>query len=120
MKHVIFCVISAFTALISAAEAKCVHMPTAWSFGETTTDSVVTDGSACVIRRPYTGRKIHIFAARIVSQPSHGSIKISGRATFTYRPAEGFNGRDQYIYKYIGTNGLTPGAVTIRTDVTVN
>ena len=120
MKYVILCVISVFTALISAAEAKCVHKPTVWSFGETTTDSIATDGGPCVIRRPYTGRKIHILAARIVSQPSHGSIKISGRATFTYRPADGFKGQDQFIYKYIGTNGLTPGSVTIRTDVTVN
>jgi hypothetical protein len=120
MKLAIFGAISFFAVLTSAAHAKCMHTPAAWAFGQTTTDTVVTDGSACVIQRPYIGGKTHIFAAKLISKPSHGSIRISRHAAFTYRPDEGFKGQDQYVYRYIGVDGLTPGAVTIRTDVTVN
>ncbi len=121
MKLPILLAATFLTLLASSAEARCRHTPATWRLGyEIITETLVTDGSTCVIPRPYINGKTRIFRTELVSRPSHGSVTISHRTTITYRPTKGFKGEDQYIYKYFGVDGLTPGTVTIRVDVTVH
>jgi hypothetical protein len=55
-------------------------------------------------------------AATLVQQAAHGVVSLSPDGSFTYTPANGFVGTDQFRYAATDSNGSTPAQVTITVD----
>jgi hypothetical protein len=54
--------------------------------------------------------------ATLVQQAAHGVVSLNPDGSFTYTPAAGFVGTDQFRYAATDSNGSTPAEVTITVD----
>jgi VCBS repeat-containing protein len=61
-----------------------------------------------------TGAPGASLTAMVVSQPSHGTLTLAADGTFTYQPAQDFNGADAFTYKVSdGTSESEPATVSL-------
>jgi hypothetical protein len=58
--------------------------------------------------------------ATLVTAPAHGTVTLAADGSFTYEPAAGYTGPDQFTYKATDTSGLsTQGTVTFTIGAAV-
>ena len=57
-----------------------------------------------------------VLTATLVQQAAHGVVSLNPDGSFTYTPAAGFVGTDQFRYAATDSNGSTPADVTITVD----
>ena len=73
--------------------------PEASNDGYETDEDVILNISAPGVLGNDTDSNGDLLSAILVSRPSHGDVDLSEDGSFTYTPAENFNGSDSFTYK---------------------
>ena len=92
--------------------------------------TTTADHFATIVNRPVTGNILatdtdpdgdpFTLSLPLLAEPTEGTVTISPDGDFTYQPAEGFHGSDQFTYQICDDRGLCSRAtVTIAIEVPV-
>ncbi|WP_139195059.1 Ig-like domain-containing protein [Curtobacterium sp. MCBA15_001] len=87
-------------------------VPTAGADTLAATAGTATTGAAPGLLADDQGTDLHVAAA---TQPAHGSVAVGADGSYTYTPADGFSGTDQFDYTV--TDGTSSDTVTVTVHV---
>src|SRR5207247_2171603 len=105
--------IATVTITITGVNDAPVAVNDSYTTPEDTTLNVAAPGRSANRREGDGGRS----SAVLVSQPTHGTLKLNSNGSFTYPPAANYNGTDSFTYR--ANDGLADsGIATVTITIT--